>query len=217
MNGRTVRVAIAEDNDEFRLTVRDIIAYEPDMAVVALWKNGREVLERIEEVKPDVLLLDVKMPLMSGVETIRHLSGRRCDTKIIMLTMHDDEEIVLESFHQGATSFLIKDGPMMSVVRAVREVSQGRGMVDPQVTPILLNQITHVQRLDESWKEILTPREFDVLAQLAGGKSNHQIASALHITVKTAKNHVSHIIQKLGVTDRSQAALYAVRRHWVRL
>ncbi|MFD1675481.1 response regulator [Alicyclobacillus fodiniaquatilis] len=212
-----LKLAIAEDNDEFRHTLRDIISYEPDMQVVALWRSGHEVLAEIDAVQPDILLLDISMPFMDGVATVRHLTERGCPTKVIMLTMHDDEEIVLESLRNGAASYLVKDGSVEQIILAIREVSKGRGLVHPQVTQILLHALSRQTKLNDSWKDVLTAREYDVLKQLTQGKSNEQIAEALHITVKTVKNHVSHILAKMGVADRSQAVLYAVRRRWVLL
>lgn len=215
--GAPLRVAIAEDNDEFRLTLRDIVSYEPDMEVPSLWRNGREVLDEIDKVKPDVLLLDINMPMMDGVETVRKLGERQCQTKVIMLTMHIEEEIVLASLRHGAAAYVVKDGSVDEIIRSIREVAAGRGFVHPQVTPILLHEMVHTAELRDTWNEVLTVREYDVLCELAKGKSNEQIAESLHITVKTAKNHMSHILAKLGVTDRAQAVLYALRSRWVEL
>lgn len=214
---QSLKVAIAEDNDEFRLTLRDILSYEPDMEVVALWRNGREVLEEIHHIQVDILLLDVSMPIFNGVETVRALQNRQVKTKIVMLTMHDESEIVLETLRLGASAYLIKDGSADEIIRAVREVAQGRGLVHPQVMPILLKEMKRDNQLSDSWKRVLTTREYGVLCELAKGKSNEQISDSLHITLKTAKNHVSHILAKLDVTDRAQAVLYAVREHWVEL
>ncbi|EPZ43377.1 hypothetical protein N007_13215 [Alicyclobacillus acidoterrestris ATCC 49025] len=210
-------IAIAEDNEAFRVMLRDIVEYEPDMAVVALWKNGREVIEQIADIKPDILLLDVNMPVMDGIETVRTLNQRPLDTKVIMLTMHDDEDVVMQSLRYGASAYLVKDGAADDIVRAIREVAAGRGMVHPQVTPILLNAVAQMSRLNESWKEILTAREYDVLREMAKGRTNEQISEDLHISVKTVKNHVSHILAKLNVPDRAQASLHALRHRWVNL
>ncbi|WAH37677.1 response regulator [Alicyclobacillus dauci] len=212
-----LRVAIAEDNDEFRLTLRDILSYEPNMEVPAIWRNGREVLSEIDDVKPDILLLDISMPIMTGVETVRALHERGCPTKVIMLTMHDDEDVVLQTLKYGAAGYLVKDGSVEDIIRAVREVAAGRGMLHPQVTTILLNEMARAGQLNDDWKGILTAREYDVLRELAKGKSNEQISETLHITLKTAKNHVSHILAKLDVSDRAQAVLHAVRERWVDL
>lgn len=212
-----VRIAIAEDNDEFRLTLNDILSYEPDMEVVAMWRNGREVLMNIDEIQPEILLLDVNMPIVTGTEVVAELRKRRCPTKVIMLTMYDHEEPVLTSLRNGAASYLVKDGSVEQIIGAVREVTAGRGVVHPQVAPIVIHEMSRQTELEDSWKGVLTPREYDVLGELALGKTNEQIAEALHITVKTAKNHVSHILAKLSVTDRAQAVLYALRKRWVSL
>lgn len=211
------RVAIAEDNDEFRLTIRDILSFEPDLNVVALWRNGREVIDEIEEVKPDVLLLDVNMPVLDGVDTVRALKGRALQTKVVMLTMHDSANTVIDSIKHGARGYLVKDGTSDEIIRAVREVAQGNALIHPKVMPILLNEMQKENHLSESWRDVLTLREYEVLIEMATGKTNESIAETLHITPKTTKNHVSHILAKLDVTDRAQAVLHAAKEKWIEL
>ncbi|WP_067622972.1 response regulator [Alicyclobacillus acidiphilus] len=212
-----VSVAIADDNEEFRLTLRDFLAYEPGIEVVGLWSNGQEVLDEIGSVRPDILLLDITMPKVSGVEVVRALKMRNCSSKIIILTMHDTANVVLETLRDGASGYIIKDGAIDDVVRAIREVNQGNALVHPQVMPVLLGEMRRSHTLNPSWQSILTAREYDVLCEMASGKSNEQISETLHISLKTAKNHVSHILAKLDVTDRAQAVLHAVRERWIDL
>lgn len=212
-----VRVAITDDNEHFRETLRDVLQYEPDFEVVGVWRHGAEALLGLEKVNPDVLLLDINMPLMNGVETTKKLQERFPNVRIIILTMHDDEGYVLETLKSGASGYLVKDGSVSEIVRAVREVSAGRAIVHPQVTHTVIAQFQARQQLNDSWREVLTMREMDVLRELALGKSNEEIAEALHITVKTVKNHVSSIFLKLHVSDRTQAVIVALKNRWLEM
>lgn len=215
MQTDTIRVAIADDNLHFRETLRDVLGYEADIQVVALWGHGAEVLDHLGDVQPDVLLMDINMPMMSGVEATKRLHGAFPNVRIVMLSIHDETSLVLDSLKSGASGYLVKDGSVPEVVRAIREVAAGRAIVHPLVTDAVLSQFQQQPELNDSWRGVLTPREMDILRELAQGKSNCQIAAALHITQKTVKNHISSIFSKLYVTDRTQAVLTAVRNRWL--
>jgi two-component system response regulator DegU len=210
-----IRIAIADDNDQFRETLREVLSYESDLQVIAMWKNGAEAVAGLETVRPDVLLLDINMPILNGVDATKQLQARYPELKIIILSMYDDEGYVLETLKAGASGYLVKDGSVTEVVRAIREVAAGRGMVHPQVTQTIIQQFHDLALVNDDWKEILTNREMDVLRELALGKSNEEIADALGITEKTVKDHISNILAKLGVTDRTQAVVLAMKRRWI--
>ncbi|WP_026962751.1 response regulator [Alicyclobacillus herbarius] len=210
-----IRVAIADDNDQFRETLHEVLSYESDLQVIALWKNGAEAVAGLEVVQPDVLLLDINMPILNGVEATRKLQEKYPQLKIIILSMYDDEGYVLETLKAGAAGYLVKDGSVTEVVSAIREVAAGRGMVHPQVTQTVISQFHNLALLSDGWKEILTNREMDVLRELGQGKSNDEIARALGITEKTVKDHISNILSKLGVSDRTQAVVLAMKRRWI--
>ncbi|WP_067934765.1 response regulator [Alicyclobacillus kakegawensis] len=210
-----IRVAIADDNDQFRETLREVLSYESDLQVIAMWKNGADAVEGLEHVQPDVLLLDINMPVLNGVEATHRLQVTHPDLKIIILSMYDDEGYVLETLKAGAAGYLVKDGSVTEVVGAIREVAAGRGMVHPQVTHTIISQFHDLALLSDEWKETLTNREMDVLRELGQGKSNEEIAQALGITEKTVKDHISNILAKLGVTDRTQAVVMAMKRRWI--
>lgn len=215
MSQAIIRIGIADDNDHFRETLRDVLQYEEDFQVVALWKDGSEVLTGLESIVPDILLLDINMPFVNGVEATKQLQARYPQVKIIILSMHDDEGYVLETLKSGASGYLVKDGSVSEVVRAIREVADGHAIVHPQVTHTVIAQFHDHMRLNDSWKEVLTKREMDVLEQLALGKSNDNIATALEIAEKTVKSHVSSILSKLNVSDRTQAVILAMRNRWL--
>lgn len=169
----------------------------------------------LETTDTDILLLDINMPFLNGVETTKQLQEKHPKVKIIILSMHDDEGYVLETLRSGASGYLVKDGSAVEVVRAVREVAAGRAIVHPQVTQTVLSQFYGNSVMNDSWRDVLTNREMEVLQELALGKSNEDIASALGITTKTVKSHVSNILSKLEVSDRTQAVILALRNHWL--
>ncbi|MCL6601009.1 response regulator [Alicyclobacillus macrosporangiidus] len=210
-----IRVAIADDNENFRETLREVLEYEPDLQIVGVWRHGADVLLGLEEVRPDVLLLDINMPFLNGVETTKQLQVRYPEVRIIILTMHDDEGYVLETLKSGASGYLVKDGSVSEVVRAIREVAAGRAVVHPQVTHTVIAQFQERAEMSESWRGLLTEREMDILRELANGKSNEEIATTLNITTKTVKNHISSIFTKLHVQDRTQAVVLAMKKHWL--
>lgn len=214
MSGQ-IRVAIADDNEHFRDTLRDVLQYEPDFQIVGVWRHGADALMGLEEVQPDVLLLDINMPYMNGVETTKRLQVQYPEVRIIILTMHDDEGYVLETLKSGASGYLVKDGSVTEIVRAIREVASGRAIVHPQVTHTVIAQFQDRADMSDSWKEILTEREMDILRELAQGKSNEEISESLHITTKTVKNHISSILSKLRVTDRTQAVVIGLKNRWL--
>jgi len=215
MSEQVIRVAIADDNEAYRLTMRDVLLYESGIEVVALWPSGAEVLSEIERVRPDVLLLDITMPHVDGLTVLTALHERHSRVHVVVLTMHDQSSVVLSAVRSGISGYVVKDAPLEDVVRAIREAFAGHALIHPQVMPAVLGEIERQHQLSDGWKSLLTAREFDVLCQLAAGKSNEQIAESLHITVKTAKNHVSHILAKLQVADRGQAVLYAYKQRWL--
>lgn len=210
-----IKIAIADDNDNFRETLKDVLQFEQDLQVVALWHNGREVLEGLKTVRPDILLLDINMPILNGVDTAKELENQYPDVKIIILSMYDDEEYVLETLRHGASGYLVKDGSVSEVIQGIREVAAGQAIVHPQVTQTVLAQFHDTNVVNDSWIAVLTHREMDVLTELARGKSNEEVALSLNITTKTVKSHVSNILSKLEVSDRTQAVVVALRNKWL--
>ncbi len=215
MNKPAIRIAIADDNEKYRSTLCTVLEYEPDFEVVALWSHGGEVLTKIGSASPDVLLLDLHMPHINGIETMKRLQYSNVNAKIIILTMYDDAEYVLETLKSGASAYLVKDGSSEEIVRAIREVASGGSVIHPQVAKTIIAQFQDTVELSDSWQSVLTSREMDVLRELAQGKTNEEIAETLHITIKTVKNHVSSILSKLHVTDRTQAVIVAMKQRWL--
>jgi two-component system, NarL family, response regulator DegU len=215
VNQSVIRIAIADDNEQYRNSLRTVLEYEPDFRVCGMWSHGGEVLTKIISISPDVLLLDIHMQNINGIETIKRLQDYNVNTKIIILTMYDDAGYVLETLKAGASAYLVKDGATDEIIRAIREVASGGAIIHPQVAKTIIAQFQEAVELSNSWQSILTAREMEVLQELALGKTNEGIAESLHIAIKTVKNHVSSILSKLEVTDRTQAVIVAMKQRWL--
>lgn len=183
--------------------------------------NGQETLERAAELRPDVILMDLNMPVLNGIETTARLVLSQPETKIIVLTSFVDQDHVLPAIQAGAKGYLLKDIEPEALVEAVRRVHQGRVELHPDAAGLLVHHLSGSERQPDrsddaagpdDAMEQLTPRELEVLQLIASGMSNKEISESLVITEKTVKTHVSHLLDKLGFSDRTQAAIYAVKR-----
>ncbi len=212
-----IRVLLVEDQRLLREGMRTLLSLENDIDVVGEASDGREALAAAMTHRPDVVLMDVRMPVMNGVEATRALRASLPGTRILILTTFDDDQLVMEALTEGASGYLTKDLPAGEIAEAVRRVQTG-GVVMPP--PIAAKVVAELSRRtpapapavpDQAALGQLTDREREVLRLLGQGFSNREIAEALFITEGTAKNHVSSVIEKLGLRDRTQAALWAVR------
>lgn len=226
--GRVVTVLLADDHKLFREGLKRILNMEPDLEVIGECADGNQVLEFCKRRKPDVVLLDINMPAANGVVTTEKLLEQHPDIKIIILSIHDDESYVFETLRKGASGYLLKDMEAESLIEAIRTVAEGNAYIHPKVTGKLINQLRRMTYLDEigaaSSRETapkppvhnpLTKREIEVLKLMAQGKSNKMIGEHLFISEKTVKNHVSSILQKMEVEDRTQAVIYSIKYGWV--
>jgi len=205
-----------DDHAVLRDGLSNIISLEDDMEVVGEAKSGIEVLQLVEQVHPDVILMDINMPGMNGVEAIRRIHAQHPGIAIIVLTMYDRDEYLYESIRAGATGYLLKDAPSGDVIAAIRSASRGESTLHPVMARKLLDNLTGEKRGERgSSDENLTPRELDVLQLMVKGHSNKEIAEQLFISDKTVKIHVSNILKKLGVKSRSQAIIYAIQHELV--
>jgi two-component system response regulator DegU len=228
---RNVRIIIADDHQLFREGVKRIINMEQDMEVIGECGDGIQVVELCNENTPDVVLMDINMPLENGVVATERLKLIFPDVKVIILSIHDDESYVFETLRKGATGYLLKDMEAESLINAIRSVVAGHAYIHPKVTGKLINQLRRMTYLDEvgvvgpsqavkyahNDNSPLTKREAEVLRLMAEGKSNKSIGEFLFISEKTVKNHVSSILQKLEVDDRTQAVIVAIKNAWVTL
>jgi two-component system, NarL family, response regulator DegU len=215
--GRT-RLAIIDDQDLAREGLKDMLLDEPDIEVVGEAANGREALLLCSRLQPDLLLMDVRMPEMDGLAATREVKQRYPLVSVLMVTMHENPNYLLEALKAGAAGYVLKDAPQEEVIDAVRRVREGESPLDSELAARLIRRLaTEGQERgrtrsvhDEAILERLTPRELEVLGLMKQGLSNREIAQDLVISLGTAKNHVEHIIAKLGVSDRTQAVVKAL-------
>ncbi|WP_395788691.1 response regulator [Aquimonas sp.] len=206
-----IRVCLVDDQTLVRQGIRSLLELSDNIRIVAEAGDGKQALDKIAEVRPDVVLLDMRMPVMGGIETLQHLSQRGDLPPTIILTTFDDDQMVLQGIKLGARGFLLKDVSLEQLVDAVQTVAAGGSLVQPVVTQRLLSGLERMQNdftsLDRP--DPLTERETEILRLMAGGYSNKEIANSLGVAEGTVKNHVSNILSKLGVRDRTRAVLKA--------
>jgi two-component system, NarL family, response regulator DegU len=222
------KIVIIDDHQLFREGVKRILDFEPSFEVVAEGDDGEEALAIVEAHKPDVVIMDINMPKVNGVEATKQLIEANAETKVIILSIHDDENYVTHALKTGARGYLLKEMDADTLIEAVKVVADGGSYLHPKVTHNLVNefrrlatssgQATPTQHLQPEIRRplhTLTRRECEVLQMLADGKSNRGIGEALFISEKTVKNHVSNILQKMSVNDRTQAVVVAIKNGWV--
>jgi len=206
----SIRLLVADDHAIVRKGIRALLATEPDIEVVGEAKNGREAVARAESLQPDVILMDLVMPEMDGIEAIRRITTRQPEARILVLTTFAADEMVFPAIKAGALGYLLKDSGPEELVEAIRQVHRGESSLHPTVARKLLQEISGPPK-GRPTPEPLTEREVEVLRQVARGLSNQEIASKLVITEATVRTHVSNILSKLHLASRTQAALYALR------
>ena len=202
------RVLVVDDHALLRTGVANIINQEPDLRVVAEAGSGVEALEAFERYHPDVTLLDLRMPVMEGVEVVRRIRERDPRARVIVLTTYDTDDEIERALKAGAKAYVLKDISADDLVSCIRDVLAGKTYLAPAAAAKLAEGVTRVQ---------LTPREMATLKLLADGKANKEIAATLGISERTVKTHLAHLFGKLGVTSRTEAVKIATRRGLVRL
>jgi len=209
----TLGVLIADDQALMRAGFRMILEAEPDLEVVGEATTGHEAVAEAGRLRPDVVLMDVRMPEMDGIEATRRLLDGNGDTKVVMLTTFDMDEYVYEALRAGASGFLVKDVPPEQLIAGIRSVASGDALLAPSVTQRLIQEFVRRPpdgiRTPSPELSGLTAREVEVLQMMARGLSNGEIASELFVSETTVKTHVAHLLSKLGVRDRVQAVVFA--------
>jgi two-component system, NarL family, response regulator DevR len=206
------RVLICDDHEVVREGLRTLLSRRQDLAVVGEAGTMQEAIETAAKAKPDVVIMDVRLPDGSGVEACRAIREARPETHVIMLTSYADDEALFASIIAGASGYLLKQTRGQAVVDAIQAVAQGRSLLDPDVTGKVLERVRRGREQEDPAIASLTDQERKVLEQLAEGKTNREIGTALFLSEKTVKNYVSRILDKLGLSRRAQAAAYMAER-----
>jgi two-component system, NarL family, response regulator DevR len=204
------RIMIVDDHEVVRLGMRAAFEAEPDLAVVGEASNGAEALAKMSVLDPELILMDVRMEKMNGIEACREMKSRYPGVKILMLTSYTDEDAVVSSILAGASGYLLKHLSRAELLRSIRLAASGQTLIDAEATKQAMERLAQAMPGSE-----LTEREREVLTLVARGYTNKQIADKLCVSEKTARNHVSHILEKLGLSRRSEAAAFAVEHKLV--
>jgi len=213
-------VFVADDQALVRVGLRKILESEPDTSVVGEAADGEEAVDAVRRLRPDVVLMDIRMPVLDGIEATRRIVRERPDTRVLILTTFGLDGYVYDSLRVGASGFMLKDAPPEELIAAVRIVANGEALLAPAVTRAVIEEFARRTPQAEAAPPPavadLTAREHEVLALLIRGLSNPEICERLVISEATAKTHVAHILQKLGLRDRVQAVIYAYERGLIR-
>ena len=212
MSDQPIRVMLVDDHEVVREGLRTLIGRHKELIVAAEASTMAEAIEAAARAKPDVIVMDVRLPDGSGVEACRAIREARPETKVIMLTSYADDEALFASIIAGAAGYLLKQTRGQAVVDAITSVAQGRSLLDPEVTGKVLERVRRGREEEDPAFASLTDQERKVLEHLAEGKTNRDIAAALFLSEKTVKNYVSRILDKLGLARRAEAAAYMAKR-----
>lgn len=209
-----VNVMITDDHSMIREGLKQLLELEGDFKVVAEAADGVECINKLEEVTPDVLLLDINMPNMNGLEVLQKMKEKKIKVKVLVLTIHSEVEYLLKAVDIGVNGYLLKDSESSELKKAINAVVNGDNYIQPSLIPVLNAKM--IDRDKDTVKiESLTRRELEVLKNLSYGMYNKEIAEKLDISERTVKNHISNIFKKIEVTDRTQAAVFAIRNNLI--
>jgi DNA-binding NarL/FixJ family response regulator len=202
-----IKVLLVDDHQVVRTGLEQLLANQDDISVIGAASNGAEAVELAARLSPDVILMDLSMPTMDGVEATRGVLAESPETKVIAFTSLSDRDLILSALDAGAVGYLLKDAEPEELFKGIRAAARGEAPLDPRAASALIAERTSVKSEPE-----LSPREREVLVLVASGKPNKQVARRLGISEKTVKSHLTNIFQRIGVEDRTQAALWAERR-----
>lgn len=207
-----IRVLIADDHTLVRESLVGLLQADGDVQVVAQAANGLETLEQAAATRPDIVVTDLTMPGLNGIEVVRRLRESLPNTRVLVLTMHQEDEYVLQAVRAGASGYLVKDSAASELLAAVRSLQLGRSYFGPQASKALAEQLQHPERVVDDPYGRLTPREREVFHLIAEGLTTKEIASKLGTSTKTAENHRTRVLGKLGVRNTAELVRYALRR-----
>lgn len=211
-----IKIMIADDHNLLREGLKQLLEFDGSMEIIAEASDGIECLEILNNVNPDILLLDINMPLKNGIEVLEELKVSKPDLKILILTVHGEVEYLIKAIDIGADGYIMKDSESSELKKAINEILSGEKYIQPSLIPMLNNKLAN-RDIDKDKLNSLTSRELEVLVQVANGMFNKEIAINLNISERTVKNHISNIFKKIDVSDRTQAAVFAIKNNLVKI
>jgi two-component system response regulator NreC len=216
---KKVKLLVADDHKIFRQGIKKLLEEEPDLQVVGEAADGREAVKKATELKPDVILMDIAMANLNGLEATKQIKKVLPSVKVIVVTMHKNEEYILQSFQAGASGFILKEGAVEELVSAIRSIHQDKSFLSPTISKTLID--AYLRKMEtgktETPFDLLTDREREVLQLIAEGYTNREVAKSLFISVKTVEAHRAHIMQKLNIHDIAKLVKYAIQKGLVDL
>lgn len=212
----SIKVMIADDHILMREGIRQLLEFDGTIEVIAEANDGEECLEKLKTIKPEVLLLDINMPKKNGIEVLESIRKQNLKVKVLILTVHNEIEYLLKAVDIGVDGYILKDSESAELKRAIVTVSEGESYIQSSLIPALNSRLI-ARDIDKEKIDSLTKRELEVLIQVANGMFNKEIANALNISERTVKNHLSNIFKKIDVSDRTQAAVFAIKNDIIKL
>ena len=211
-----IKIMITDDHSMIREGLKNLLELDGDIEVIAEAVDGEDCLDKLLTVTPDVLLLDINMPKMNGLEVLKKLKERKSKVKVLVLTVHNETEYLMKAVEIGINGYVLKDSESAELKKAICAINDGENYIQPSLIPSLNSKMIEKNE-DEIKIESLTKRELQVLKELAIGKFNRDIAKEMEISERTVKNHISIIFKKLDVTDRTQAAVFAIKNDLIKI
>lgn len=211
-----ISVMIADDHSMIREGLKQLLEFDGSIEVVGEASNGVECLEKLKECNPEVLLLDINMPEKNGIEVLKQMKEEKNGIKVLILTVHNEMDYLMKAVDIGVDGYILKDSESSELKRAIKAVRDGENYIQPSLIPALNSQLLS-RDTDKDKISFLTNRELEVLVQVANGMFNKEIATNLNISERTVKNHISNIFKKIDVSDRTQAAVFAIKNNIIKL
>lgn len=212
----SIKVMLTDDHALMREGIKHLLEFDGSIKVIEEASDGIECLEKLKKIHPDILLLDINMPEMNGIEVLEELKRREDPLKVLILTVHSEVEYLVKAVDIGANGYILKDSGSSELKQAINVIMSGESYIQPSLLPALNSRLIN-RDVDQDKLQTLTKRELEILTQVAGGMFNKEIAVNLNISERTVKNHISNIFRKIDVSDRTQAAVFAIRNNIVKL
>ena len=209
-----VKIMIADDHSMIREGLKSLFELDHDFEVIGEAENGKDCLDKLKKVKPDVLLLDINMPVMNGLEVLKYLKSYRIRVKVLILTVHNEIDYLMKASEIGVNGYILKDSEFAELRKAVLAIMEGKMYIQPSLIPMLNSKM--IEKNEDYGKlENLTRKELQILKMLSAGLSNREIATRMEISEHTVKNHLTRIFKKMGVKDRTHAAIFTIRNNLI--